>query len=92
MDELLVLLGHEVDATTLQAALDGYVKAFIAAAEDVLAHPPPPASVAEAARAAARKTAETMQNKLYELRRAAWKWDLLRGVDGDVPMAGAAST
>ena len=83
LNELLILLGHEDDAATLQAALDAYVKGFIAAAQDILEHPPPPASAAAAAEDAARKTVGTIQNKLYELERSVWKWDLLRRDEGD---------
>jgi hypothetical protein len=79
--ETLVLLGHESDAAAMQEALDSRVKGFVAAAEDLLSRPAPPATAAQAARDAAHQGAEELQHKLYVLRKATWKWDLLRPVD-----------
>jgi hypothetical protein len=79
--ELLVLLGHEADAATLQSALDAYVKEFIAAAEEIAAAPPPPATPGQPGLEAAAKSMRELQQRLYEVKRATWKWDLLRPVD-----------
>lgn len=76
--ELLVLLGHEADATKLQAALDSHVKAFIKVAEGEHALPvPPPRATADAV-AAAERTAQDLQRRLHDVRTAVWKWELLR--------------
>ena len=76
-----MFLGHEADASTLQSALDIYAKAFIAAAEDVLASPSPPANDTDGAADAAKATARELHHKLYELAQARWKWDVLRAAD-----------
>jgi hypothetical protein len=78
--ELLVLLGHEADAAKLQEAVDAYAKAFVLASEDMLDHPAPPANSMPASKEAAQKTVLDLHNKLYELKRTAWKWELLRPV------------
>lgn len=78
--ELLVYLGHGEDAAKLQDGLDGYVKAFIAAAEDVLDNPLPPANSTAKAQDDAERTILQMQIKLQLLKRTSWKWDLLRQV------------
>ena len=79
--ELLILLGHEADASTLQAALDTYVKTFLAAAEEVLQKPPPPAQAGDAGVQAAKTNMAELQHRLYEVQHATWKWDVLRPVD-----------
>lgn len=78
--ELLVLLGHEADAVKLQEALDAHVKAFVLASEDILDHPAPAANSMKASKEAAQKTVLDLQNKLFELKRTPWKWELLRPV------------
>jgi hypothetical protein len=78
--ELLVLFGHEEDAEKMQKALDTYVKCFIAAAEDVLSYPSPPASSLISAIEKARTTEQRLQNRLFEVVKAQWKWELLRPV------------
>ena len=76
--ELLVILGHEADAATLQSALDAHVKGFIATAEEILANPVPPENGAPSAVAAAERTAMELRSRLHGLRKATWKWELLR--------------
>lgn len=78
--ELLVFYGHESDAAKLQGALDGYVKAFIASAEDMLSTPAPPANASPKAIDDAKKTSVQLQVKLHGLKTASWKWSLLRPV------------
>lgn len=78
--ELLVYLGHGEDATKLQDGLDGYVKAFIAATQDVLDNPSPPANATAKAQEDADRTILQIQIKLQLLKRTSWKWDLLRQV------------
>lgn len=76
--EVLVVLGHEGDAATLQSALDAQVKGFIAAADDIQAHPIPPESASQAAKTTAERNAADLQSRLHSLQKAAWKWELLR--------------
>lgn len=76
--ELLLYLGHGEDAAKLQDGLDGYVKAFITAAQDVLDNPSPPANNTAKAQDDAHRTTLQMQIKLQLLKRTSWKWDLLR--------------
>jgi hypothetical protein len=78
--ELLVFFGHESDAAKLQAALDRYVKAFIAAAEDMLLTPAPAANPSKKAGDEAKKTIVQLQVKLHGLKAASWKWSLLHPV------------
>lgn len=78
--ELLVFFGHQDDAAKLQRALDGYVKAFISSAEDMLSTPAPPANGSMKAAEEAKKTKVQLQVKLHALKAASWKWALLRPV------------
>jgi hypothetical protein len=80
LSELLVFFGHESDAAKLQGALDGYVKAFIAAAEDILSTPAPPANPSKKAAEDAQRTSVILTVKLHALTSASWKWSLLRPV------------
>ena len=80
MAELLVFLGHVSDAAKLQGALDRYVKAFVASAEDMLSTPAPPANSTLKATEDAKKTSTQLQVKLHGLKTASWKWSLLRPV------------
>ena len=80
LSELLVYFGHAEDAAKLQDGLDGYVKAFIDAAEDIIANPSPPANGTPKAKEDAERTILQIQIKLQTIRRTTWKWDLLRQV------------
>lgn len=75
-----MFFGHESDAAKLQGALDGYVKAFISSAEDMLSTPAPPANPSQKAAEDAKKTIIQLQVKLHGLKSASWKWSLLRPV------------
>ena len=81
LNELMIYLGHEADAATLQAAFDALAKAFVAAAEQLQDALPPPADSSEVARQAARRGAQALQRRLWELQEARWKWDALRPLD-----------
>lgn len=78
--ELLVYLGHGMDAAKLQEGLDAYVKAFLAAAQDVLDNPSPHANTTDKAREDSSRTLLQLQMKQHNLRKVSWKWDLLRPV------------
>jgi elongator complex protein 1 len=88
--ELLVLLGHEGDARTVQAALADLVAAQAAAAAHVAAHPPVVAGQQQQQQAGSqpgRPAAAAASD-------ARWKWDLLRpvkAVGGGAEREGATS-
>ncbi|GMH34369.1 hypothetical protein BSKO_02203 [Bryopsis sp. KO-2023] len=65
LTELLILLGHERDARTLQQALDALIKQQKEAADDILQNPPPQSSE------------DSKQETKPQPR---WKLDILRGL------------
>jgi len=72
--ELLVILEHEQDARTLQAAVSEWIAAHQDAAEDIYQNPFPEDRVPHAY----QQILELQRRPAKPAREVAWKWDILR--------------